>query len=102
MMTSDDRLRTALALLAVGWLSAPVSAETVSHQMMRLCNSVDQSSCWIKMGSQFCDEQDGTCRRVERNTPARITRQSGNRVFVDTRERRGSVLVRSIVFDKLK
>ena len=94
------RRGVALSVPALILCATPVRAETSLQTMMRLCSSIDQSACWIKRGSQLCDDRDGTCRRVDADTPAKITRKAGSRVFVETRERSGSVTLRSIAFDR--
>ena len=89
-----------MAIFAALTLSAaPAHASKAFDACVRkLCVSADQMNCWVKAGSELCDDQ-GSCQDLQDHTGARVLTKAKRQWKVETQYGTGWVSERYMMVD---
>ena len=89
-------MRYALAAV-ISLTASSATAEPFAAQMARLCGRLEQDTCWLKPGSQFCSADSKRCEYLLADEPVQVLRKNGSRLTVRTGHGVGTVPMSAII-----
>lgn len=89
-----------LAVLTATTFATTAHADKAFDDCIRkLCTSISQQGCWIKVGAAVCDEDQIQCEELPDQVPAIAVKKEGRRWLVQTMFGEGWVSDRMMMID---
>lgn len=96
---THNRIITILMAVAASAITCPALADQAFDSCVeQLCTSTDQMDCWVKAGSELCNDGVG-CSDVPDHAGALIIDKMDGQWFVQTQYGKGWVENRSMMID---